>query len=136
LQRVCWVQALRCDTSLFLHLSKALSLVVDGSQGPLLTLYDVGALLFILALLLVFFYRRIAAAITISASLLCLPVYFYFTAPGPFRRVFRGEYKVPLHANFVWDRWTIIGILTLALVASVGVSSLLISGERKSPDSP
>src|SRR5229473_3164725 len=74
--------------------------------GPLLTLYDVGALLFILALLLVFFYRRIAAAITILASLLCLPIYFYFTAPGPFRRVFRGEYKVPLQANFVWDRWT------------------------------
>ena len=119
------------------------SLGLEGTElnggrvtGPVLDLRDIGSLLFLLAMFLTFVYPRIAAAIAVVASLLCLPLYLYFTAPGPFRRVFRGEYSVPLQANFVWDRWTIIGILTLALVASVGVSSLLISGERKSPDSP
>ncbi len=99
--------------------------------GPLLTLYDVGALLFVLALLLVFFYRRIAAAITILASLLCMPIYFYFTAPGLSRRVFQGPWAEPLQTSFVWNGWPIAGILTHAVVAYVSFSSLLVSGERK-----
>lgn len=100
--------------------------------GPLLDLYDIGSLLFILALLLTFFLRRIAAAITILASLLCLPLYLYFTAPGLFRRVFRGPWSGPLQTNFVWNRWTIMRILTLAIAASVGFRSFLVSGERTS----
>src|SRR5713101_6278311 len=59
--------------------------------GPLLHLYDVGTLLFVLALILTFVRLRLAALIGVTASLLCLPIYLYFTAPGPFRRVFRGE---------------------------------------------
>ena len=51
--------------------------------GPLLDMKDVGTLLFVLALLLTFVYRRIAAATTLVASLLCLPLYLYFTTPGP-----------------------------------------------------
>ena len=73
--------------------------------GPLLNLYDVGTFLFVPALLLAFFFRRIAAAFALTASLLCLPLYLYFVAPGPFRSVFRGEYSVPLQASFVWNSW-------------------------------
>jgi hypothetical protein len=103
--------------------------------GPLLTLYDVGGLLFILSLPLALFYRRIAAAITILASLLCLPLYLYFATPGLFRLVFGGEYSVPLQTNFVWNRWTIFGILVLAIAAYAGIRSFLVLGEKRSQNS-
>jgi hypothetical protein len=90
---------------------------------------DIGSLLFVLALLLTFFYRRTAAAITLIACLLCLPLYFYFTAPGPFRWVFRGEYSVPLQANFVWNKWDIAGIVALTIAACLGVRSLLFAAD-------
>ena len=60
--------------------------------GPILNALDIGSLLFVLALVLTFVRPRIAAVLAIVASLLCLPLYLYFTAPGPFRRVFGGEY--------------------------------------------
>ena len=94
--------------------------------GRLLDMKDVGTFMFIPALLLTFFYRRIAAAIAIAASLLCLPLYLYFTAPGPFRWVFRGEYSVPEPTNFVW-RWPgIVAIIALVMAASFGVWNLTI----------
>jgi Na+(H+)/acetate symporter ActP len=87
---------------------------------------DAGALIFIPALLLTFFYRRIAAVIAIAASLLCLPLHLYFTAPGPFRWVFRGEYSVPERTNLVWNWSAIVGILALTIAVSVGVCNLMI----------
>jgi hypothetical protein len=102
--------------------------------GPLLDVYDIGSLLFILAIPLTFFFRRTAAAVTVMASLLCLPLYFYFTAPGPFRRLFPGEYSVPLESNFAWTGWAIFGILALAIAAGVGFRGLfLAAGGRPEP---
>jgi hypothetical protein len=89
--------------------------------GPILRLQTSGKYLFILATLVTFLYLRIGAAIGIASTLLCLPLYLYFVAPGPFRHVFKGEYSVPLHANFVWDNWAVMGMLTLA--AAVYVST-------------
>ncbi len=95
--------------------------------GPLLTLYDVGALLFVPALLLRFFSRRISATITVLAFLLCLPLYLYFTAPGPFRQVFgRANFSVPLQTYFVWDRWSVLGMLTLAVAICISLWNLAI----------
>jgi hypothetical protein len=96
---------------------------------------ETGSLLFVLALLLTFFYRRIAAATTLVACLLCLPLYLYFTAPGPFRWVFRGEYSVPLQVSFVSNKWAITGIVALAIAAYVGVRSLLFAGDSQSRNS-
>jgi hypothetical protein len=93
--------------------------------GRLLNLYDVGTFLFVPALLLAFFFRRIAAAIALIASLLCLPLYLYFVAPGPFRSVFRGEYSIPLQATFVWNRWAALGILTLVVAICTSLWNLL-----------
>jgi hypothetical protein len=93
--------------------------------GPLLDLYDIGLLLFVLALLLTFFLRRVAAATCIAASLLCLPLYLYFVAPGPFPRVLGGTYSVPRRSDFVWDRRASIEILILVIAASVGLRSFL-----------
>ena len=103
--------------------------------GPLLRLFDTGTLLFILALPLVFFFRRIAAALAILASLLSFPFYLYFTIPGPFRRVFRGEYSVPLRAPFEWNNWAIAGILALAAAAYVGVRSFFVPVSAGLPNS-
>lgn len=64
--------------------------------GPLLSMNDIGSLLFVVALFWASFYGRIAAAAGLIACLLCFPVYLYFAAPGPFRWIFRGEYSVPV----------------------------------------
>jgi hypothetical protein len=100
--------------------------------GALLDMQDVGCFLFILALLLTFFYRRIAAATAVIACLLCLPLLLYFTAPGPFRSVFKGSYSIPLQANFVWGGWNITGIVVLIITAFIGLRSLLLVAEPRS----
>jgi hypothetical protein len=96
----------------------------DQVPGPILDSLDRGSLLLVLALVLTFVRPRIAAALSIVASLLCLPLYLYFTAPGPFRRVFGGEYSVPLEANFVWDRSAIFGVLAVAAALCTGIWNL------------
>jgi len=82
-------------------------------------MFDAGTLLFLGALVLTLFYLRIAAAIALAACLSCLPLYLYFAAPGPFRGVFRGEYSVPAPSNFVWNGWTMAGILSIFAAAYV-----------------
>jgi hypothetical protein len=74
-------------------------------------------------MILTFFYRRLAAVIALTASVLCLPLYLYFPALGPFRRVFKGEYSVPMHTNFVWDNWAIAGITGLVVAIFVCLRS-------------
>lgn len=101
--------------------------------GLLLNMKTAGALLFVLAGVMIFFYRRIAAAITILASLLCLPFYLYFAAPGPFRSVFGGEYSVPLGDKFVLDARTVFGILLFAITTFVSLRTLLISKDSNPP---
>jgi hypothetical protein len=88
----------------------------SGGQvtGPLLSMFQYGWLFFLLAIVLTFFYQRVGAIIGIAASVLCLPLYLYFTIPGLFRSVFRGEWSVPLQSYFSWDTWAISGMLTLA----------------------
>ena len=103
--------------------------------GPVLTMFDSGTLLFIAGLVVTFLYPRVAAAIALAASLLCLPLYLYFTAPGPFRWVFRGEYKVPLQANFVWSKWAIAGLLGLALTSYFCLRSLSVLSRKGSEPS-
>jgi len=113
---VAWIQADRIDGSEFIG---------GRVTGPIFTLFESGILIFVLAIILTLIYRRIAALMGIAACLLCFPLYLYFLAPGPFRSVFRGIYSVPLPSNFVWDNWTIAGILTLAFAVFVSARSLV-----------
>ncbi len=85
--------------------------------GPLLSMADIGTALFLLALIVTFLYPRVAGAIALVSSLLCLPLYLYFTAPVPFNRIFGfgHEFKVQPTGAFHWHRWVMAGLLTLAV---------------------
>ena len=89
--------------------------------GRLLNALDVGTLLFGVALALTLRFRRIAAGVMLTAALACIPLYLYLVAPGPFRRVVRGEYSVPLVSTFVWDTWAMVALssLGIAIVSSI-----------------
>ncbi len=89
--------------------------------GPLLSMTDVGTVLFVLALIVAFVYPRIAGAIGLASSLLCLPLYLYFIAPVPFNRIFGfgHEFKVQPSGGFHWNKWAIGGVLTLTVATYV-----------------
>ena len=91
--------------------------------GVLFAMAVSGNILFILSVVLTFLYRRVAAAIVLLATLLSLPLYLYLIAPGPFRWVFKGEYSVPLRANFVWNNWAIAGMTTLLIATLICLRS-------------
>lgn len=98
--------------------------------GLMLAMNDLGGALFLLAAVLAFFLRKTSAAMALISATLCLPLFVYFVAPGPFRWVFRGEYSVPLSSNFVWDSWSIAGIFAVVVASYFSVWSLLFSGRR------
>jgi hypothetical protein len=93
--------------------------------GPILNLSDFGLLLFVVATILSFFHQRIAGIVIVLASIFCLPLYIYFTAPGPFRSVFRGKYSVPAPSSFVWRRWAVAGILALFVTMLIGFRAVV-----------
>jgi hypothetical protein len=93
--------------------------------GKLLNLYDVGLTLFAASFFLTFLWRRAAAVAGLSAALLCLPLFLYFTFPRVFRRLFPGEYSVPLLPGYRPDWWTILGLTVLALLSIANVGTLL-----------
>ena len=98
----------------------------DGGwlTGRLLDFKVIGDLLFVAAVPLTFFFRRVSAVIALFACACCLPLYLLFTTPGPFRRIVGGEWKAPLSAAFVWEWWSIGGIATIAFLAFVCVRVL------------
>ncbi len=120
------ISCLLCFIVAWAHLDDVGASEFSGGwlTGPLFKMADYGCTLFFLSLLLTFFSRRIVGVTTLVASLLCMPFYLYFLAPGPFRRVFRGEYSVPLQTSFVWDTWAVAGIVSLLLAIVVSLCCL------------
>jgi hypothetical protein len=115
---------------------------LDGTEfvggvvtGPLLQMQDIGCISFLLAAALTFRFQKVAAAGAFLACLLCLPLYLLFTAPGPFRWFVGGEWKSPLIASFVWDWWSIGGLLAGALTMLVAVRAFR-SGVGGDPQRP
>ena len=96
--------------------------------GPLLHTNDVGTLLFVIALILVWFSRRTAAIFSVIAGLLCLPLFLFFTVPGLFYYLFdKYEFKVPLQAYFVWNSWAVLGILAVVMAIYLNLRSCFTS---------
>ena len=92
--------------------------------GVLVTMSDLGFLLFVVALFSMFFLPRFGSAVVISAALVNLPIYFYCSTPGPFRFIVGGTYSVPLVKNFAWTPGSLFGILFLMLALYVGFRDL------------
>jgi hypothetical protein len=103
--------------------------------GPLLNMKDIGTVLFLLALMLVFRFRRVAAVFGLLATVLCLPLLFYFVAPGPFRWLFKGEYTAPLTTNFVWDGWTMVGIAVVLMAAYLSIRAFSLADDARTRNS-
>lgn len=92
--------------------------------GPLLHMNDIGTLLFVIALLLVWFSPRVAATVSLIGAFLCLPLFLFFTVPGLFYHLFnRYEFKVPLGANVVWNSWAVLGILAVVIALYLNLRS-------------
>jgi hypothetical protein len=92
--------------------------------GPLLTLSISGFGVFVLTLILTFMFQRLAAIGALVASLLCLPLYFYFLVPGFVQRMIPGDYSVHVQGIFVWNGWAFLGMLTLAIVVYLSLHSV------------
>jgi hypothetical protein len=92
--------------------------------GRIFSMADDGGILFLFALVLIIFLPRIASVAALLASLLCLPLYLYVVAPGPFRRVFRGQYAGMIQHSFFWNWWAVTGIATVIFAVFVSVHSL------------
>jgi hypothetical protein len=103
--------------------------------GRLLSMQDIGTVLFIVAIVLTFVFPRVAAAIGFAASVLCLPLYFFFIAPVPFAQVFaRGhEFKVEPVPGFHWDIWPAAGLCALAVTLYFCIRCLATTGRKQIP---
>jgi MFS-type transporter involved in bile tolerance (Atg22 family) len=97
---------------------------LDGTEfsggwltGPLLSMADMGILLFVFAFVATFVFPRVAAVLGLASSLLCLPLYLFFIAPVPFNRVFGfgHQFKVQPTPGIHWEKWTVTGLLALVL---------------------
>jgi hypothetical protein len=120
LQQVCQAGSFLLCVFLALQITDGLEGTEFGGgwlTGPLLSMADIGTLLFVLALVVTFVIPRVAAAIGIASSLLCSPLYFFFIAPVPFNQVFGfgHEFKVKHAPGFHWHTWPVTGLLALAV---------------------
>jgi hypothetical protein len=87
--------------------------------GRLLSMADIGAVLFVLALVVTFWLRRIAEGLGLAASLLCLPLLLYVVAPVPFNEIFGFGHPLTAQPSggFHRDPWAIAGLAVLAFTA-------------------
>lgn len=127
-QQKLW-QAIACLAGagvLWIHLGDFGGSEFSGGRltGRVLTMAELGSALFLIALLLTIFFPRVAAALALTASVLCLPFYLYILMPGPYRWIFKGEYSVPLQRPFVWDNWAVAGMLSLAIAGILSLRNL------------
>jgi hypothetical protein len=101
--------------------------------GQLARWNDLGGNLLVLALVGSFIFDRVAAGCALVASFLCLPMCFYFTVPRFLVLVFPCPLKMtPPHAIFIWDGWSITGILAILLTVCICLQRLLITEKTAS----
>jgi hypothetical protein len=98
--------------------------------GPLLSMADLGTILFILALVLTFLFPRVAAGIGLVSSVLSVPLCCFFIAPVPFAQVFAHghEFKVQPAAGIHWHTWPVLTLFAAALACALCVRRLAVSG--------
>ena len=134
-----------CSFLLCVILALQVTSGLDGTEfsggwltGPLLSMADLGTALFVLSLVLTFLVPRVAAAIGLASSLLCLPLCCFFIAPVPFAEVFaRGhEFKDPLAPGFHWNTWPVTTLVAVAFALYVCVRRLVTGARMPTPRRP
>ena len=127
---------------LCVYLALQLTRGLDGTEfsggwltGPLLSMADSATLLFILAIVLTFLFPRVAAAIGLASSLLCVPLCCFFIAPLPFARVFaRGiEFSFQPTPGFHWRMWPVTTLVAVALASYLCIRRFVMSGLKPTP---
>jgi hypothetical protein len=93
--------------------------------GRLFKMAEGSSVLFVGAVVLTFFYPRIAAAVLLAAIVLAAPFYLYVVMPGAYPAMFGGEYSVVPRGLFVWSSWAVIGLIALLGAAVVSIRILL-----------
>jgi hypothetical protein len=115
---------------------------LDGTEfsggwltGALLSMADNAIILFILALVLTFFFPRVAAAIGLLSSLLCVPLCCFFIAPVPFAQVFARshEFKDQPSPGFHWHAWPVVTLFAVALTCYLCIRRLAAKGQMPTP---
>lgn len=103
--------------------------------GTLVGGEDLAVVLFVLAPILIFRYPRSAAICGLVACYESLPLYLYLVFPIPFRRWSPGKWATWYveRESFVWNGWSIMGILFALLVAFLCGSILLRSFSAQKP---
>jgi hypothetical protein len=103
--------------------------------GPLLSMEDTGTVLFIVSVVLTFVFPRVAAAIGLASSLLCLPLYLFFIAPVPFAQVFaRGhQFKDQPAPGFHWHMLPVTGLLALAVTLYFCIRRVAATSRKQIP---
>lgn len=91
--------------------------------APLVSATTTAALVLFVTIPVAFFYRRLAAAMALTAALFCVPIYLYVVFPGAFRRLFGGDYSVPTPARH-FDDWAVGGLLAVLIAVSVSLPLL------------
>ena len=101
--------------------------------GPLLSMADTGTALFIVSVVLTFVVPRVAAAIGLASSVLCLPLYLFLIAPVPFAQVFaRGhEFKDQPAPGVHWHVWPVSGLLALAVTLCFCIRRVAATGRKQ-----
>jgi hypothetical protein len=96
---------------------------------------DIGTVLFVLAFIVTFMYPRIAVAIGLASSLLCLPLYLHFMTPVPFNQVFGfgHQFKVRPSGGLHYNQWATGGVLTLAIAIYLSFAALQSRAGRRLP---
>jgi hypothetical protein len=90
----------------------------EFGSGSLAGNQVLASLLFIVALILIFKYPRVAAITALVACFFSLPLYLHLVFPHPFRQVWPSEWKVLAlpRETFIWDGWLTTGILVTVFV--------------------
>ena len=85
-------------------------------------MHFIGSTLGVFALVVAFIRPKTAVLGALEASLLCLPIYLHFVAPGFFRWMFPGDYSSPAESDFVWEGRAAMGMLALLVIAGLAGS--------------
>ena len=106
---------------------------LDGTEfgggyltGPLLSMADIGMLLFAVAVVVTVLFPRVGAVLGLASSLLCLPLHCYFIAPIPFAQLFapRAEFSVQPTPGFHWRTWPVTGLFVLGVAVYVCIRGI------------